>query len=129
MPGWRVEANTLDQHSSGLYLGIPGPFGIGPNSARTQTTTGLTAENTIERVQIGVRIEKRMVQVLKGLAEFNGVSLGELLEKIVLYSFEPLEGHEGEACHSPHGKKALRAIAGLKRVYEMDYDVRGTHRL
>ena len=38
----------------------------------------------VERVQLGVRMEKRMVKVLKGLAEFEGVSLGQLLEKIVL---------------------------------------------
>jgi hypothetical protein len=77
----------------------------------------------VERVQLGVRMEKRMVQVLKGLAEFNGVGLGELLEKIVLHSFEPVEGREGEATASPHGERALQAIAGLKRVYGMDYEV------
>ena len=44
----------------------------------------------VERVQLGVRMEKRMVQVLKGLAEFNDETLGQLLEKIVLHSFEPM---------------------------------------
>ena len=77
----------------------------------------------VERVQLGVRMEKRMVQVLKGLAEFNGQTLGELLENIVLHSFDPLEGQEGEYCASPHGKRALAAIADLKRVYGMDLDV------
>ncbi len=77
----------------------------------------------VERVQLGIRMEKRMVQVLKGLAEFNDQSLGALLERIVLHSFEPVEGHEGEVSASPHGKQALRAIADLKRVYGMDYDV------
>ena len=79
-----------------------------------------------ERVQLGVRMEKRMVKVLKGLAEFNGVSLRELLEKIVLHSFDPVEGEEGEACASPHSKAALAAIADLKRVYGMDYEVHAT---
>jgi hypothetical protein len=78
---------------------------------------------TVERVQLGVRMEKSMVKVLKGLAEFNGVSLGQLLEKIVLHSFEPFEGEEGEWAASPHGKKALAAIADLKRIYGMDYDM------
>ena len=64
-----------------------------------------------------------MVKVLKGLAEFNGVSLGQLLENIVLHSFAPVPGQEGEMSYSPHGKRALSAIADLKRVYEMDYDV------
>jgi hypothetical protein len=81
---------------------------------------------SVERVQLGVRMEKSMVKVLKGLAEFNGVTLGELLEKIVLHSFEPVEGQEGEACASPHSKTALKAIADLGRIYGMDYQVHAT---
>jgi len=77
----------------------------------------------IERVQLGVRMEKRLVKVLKGLAEFQNVSLGQLLENIVLHSFEPMPGEEGEWAASPHGKKALAAVADLKKVYGMDYDV------
>jgi hypothetical protein len=80
----------------------------------------------IERVQLGVRMEKRMVQVLKGLAEFNGETLGQLLEKIVLHSFEPMPGEEGEWSASPHGKKALAAISQLKQVYGIDDDVHAT---
>lgn len=79
----------------------------------------------VERVQLGIRMEKRLVKVLKGLAEFEGVTLGQLLEKIVLHSFEPVPGEEGEMAASPHGKRALAAIADLKRVYGMDYDVHG----
>lgn len=67
-------------------------------------------------------MEKRLVKVLKALAEFEGVTLGQLLEKIVLHSFEAAPGHEGELAASPHGKKALTAIADLQRVYEMDFD-------
>ena len=77
---------------------------------------------SVDRVQLGVRMEQRMVKVLKGLAEFEGISLGQLLEKIVLHSFEPVPGDEGESAASPHGKRALTAIADLKRVYGMDYD-------
>ncbi len=64
-----------------------------------------------------------MVKVLKGLAEFNGVTLGQLLENIVLHSFEAVPGQEGEMAASPHGKRALAAIADLKRIYGMDYDM------
>jgi hypothetical protein len=81
----------------------------------------------VERVQLGVRMEKRMVKVLKGLAEFNGVTLGQLLENIVLHSFEPVPGQEGEMAASPHGKRALAAITDLKRIYGMDYDTHAAH--
>lgn len=80
----------------------------------------------VERVQLGVRMEKRMVKVLKGLAEFEGITLGALIEKIVLHSFEPVPGDEGESCASPHGKRALIAIADLKRIYGMEFDVHAT---
>jgi hypothetical protein len=83
-------------------------------------------EQIVERVQLGVRMEKSMVKVLKGLAEFEGLTLGQLLEKIVLHSFEPVPGDEGESCASPIGKKALAAVADLKRIYGMDYDVHAT---
>ena len=78
---------------------------------------------SVERVQLGVRMEKQMVKVLKGLAEFEGITLGQLLEKIVLHSFEPVPGDEGESAASPHGKRALAAIVDLKRIYGMEYDM------
>jgi hypothetical protein len=80
----------------------------------------------VERVQLGVRVEKSMVKVLKGLAEFNGETLGELIEKIVQHSFEPVPGQEGEACASPHGPRALAAIRDLARIYGMSLDVHAT---
>ena len=73
-------------------------------------------------------MEKRLVKVLKALAEFEGVTLGQLLEKIVLHSFEPAPGHEGELAASPHGKRALAAIEDLKRVYGMDFDAHTSKR-
>jgi hypothetical protein len=88
--------------------------------------TGTVEKPKVERVQLGVRVEKHMVQVLKGLAELKNMTLGELLEKIVLHSFDPVEGDEGESCASPHSKADLSAIADLKRVYGMDYEVHAT---
>ena len=90
--------------------------------------TELEAPIGIERVQLGVRVEKRLVKVLKGLAEFEGVTLGQLIEKIVLHSFEPMPGEEGEWAASPHGKRALAAIAQLRAVYGLDYDVHASQR-
>jgi hypothetical protein len=77
----------------------------------------------VERVQLGVRMEKAMVKVLKGLAEFEGITFGQLLEKIVLHSFEPVPGQEGEMSFSPHGRRALAAVADLKRIYGMGYSM------
>lgn len=98
------------------------PRYIGPNVTRKDRVMDTAAEAAqVERVQLGVRMEKSMVKVLKGLAEFQGVTLGQLLEKIVLHSFEPVPGEEGEQSWSPHGKAALAAIVDLKRIYGMDY--------
>jgi hypothetical protein len=69
-------------------------------------------------------MEKRLVKVFKGLAEFEGLSLGQLLEKIVVHSFEPVPGQEGEMAASPHGRKALAAISDLKKIYGMNDQVR-----
>jgi predicted DNA-binding ribbon-helix-helix protein len=82
----------------------------------------------IERVQIGVRMERSMVKVLKALAEFEGLTLGQLLEKIVLHSFEPVPGQEGEMSASPHSRRALNAIADFKRIYSMDVEGRELRR-
>lgn len=80
------------------------------------------ARLAVERVQLGVRMERRLVKVLKGLAEFDSITLGQLLEKIVLHSFEAIPGQEGEMAASPHSKRALTVIADLKRIYGMDFD-------
>lgn len=82
----------------------------------------------VERVQLGVRMEKTMVKVLKGLAEFEGMTLGQLLEKIVLHSFEPMPGEEGEWSASPFGKRSLAAAADLRRIYGMDFDMHAFRR-
>jgi hypothetical protein len=74
----------------------------------------------IERVQTGVRIEKRLLKVLKGVAELKDVSLGDLLEGIVLHAFE------GKA---PFSDGTLAAIAELKRIYGLDLTAEDAHRL
>jgi hypothetical protein len=68
-------------------------------------------------------MERNLVKVLKGLAEFENMTLGQLLEKIVLHSFEPVPGEEGEQAWSALGKRSLAAVADLKRVYGLDYDM------
>jgi len=74
---------------------------------------------TVERVQIGARMEKNLVKVLKALAEYFDISLGDLLEGIVLHAFE--QKH-------PFGEETLKRIAQLKEVYGMNYDASASHR-
>jgi predicted DNA-binding ribbon-helix-helix protein len=74
----------------------------------------------IERVQTGVRLEKRLLKVLKALAEYLDMSLGDLLEGIVLHAFEG-ESHFSEA--------TLQKIGQLKKVYGMDYGAEAAHRM
>jgi hypothetical protein len=74
----------------------------------------------VERIQTGVRMEKRMVKVLKALAEYHDLSLGDLLEGIVLHAFD------GKL---PFGKDSLQKIAELKKVYELELDSSASHRM
>src|ERR1700674_4809547 len=74
----------------------------------------------VERVQTGVRMEKRLVKVLKALAEYHDLSLGDLLEGIVLHAFE------GKA---PFGSESIRRIAELKKIYGLDLDTSQAHKL
>jgi len=78
------------------------------------------AEKTIERTQTGVRLEKSLLKVLKGLAEYCDLSLGDLLEGIVLHAFE------GKA---PFSDETLSAIRDLKQVYGCDLTAADSHRL
>jgi hypothetical protein len=74
----------------------------------------------VERVQTGVRMEKRLVKVLKGLAEYHDLSLGDLLEGIVLHAFDG---------KTPFGRESLQKIADLKKIYGLDLDATASHRL
>ena len=72
----------------------------------------------VKRVQTGVRIEQRMLKVLKALAELYDLTLGDLLEGIVLHAFE------GKL---PFDQAAQQQIQALKQIYGMDYDARASH--
>ena len=74
----------------------------------------------IERVQTGVRIEKRLLKVLKGLAELKDLSLGDLLEGIVLHA---LEGK------TPFSKETLAEAAELSKIYGMTLRATDSHKL
>ena len=74
----------------------------------------------VERVQTGVRMEKRLIKVLKALAEYLDMSLGDLLEGICLHAFEGKCAFSGDT---------LEAIERLKAVYGLDLDAGDSHRL
>ena len=78
------------------------------------------AEILVERTQTGVRLEKRLLKVLKALADYHDLTLGDLLEGIVLHAFDGKCAFE---------KKSLRLIGELKRIYGLDLDARASHRL
>ena len=73
----------------------------------------------VERVQTGVRIEKRILKVLKAIAEYHEISLGDLLEGIVLHAFEG---------RSPFEAESIKRIDALKQIYELNYDTNASHR-
>ena len=74
----------------------------------------------IERVQTGVRMEKRILKVLKALAEYHDMSLGDLLEGIVLHAFDG---------KTPFSSESLKRIQDLRKFYALDLDSSASHRL
>ena len=74
----------------------------------------------VERVQTGIRIEKRLLKVLKAVAEYRDLTLGDLVEGIVLHAFE------GKA---PFAPETLERIAELKRIYGLTLTAADSHKL
>lgn len=74
----------------------------------------------VERVQTGVRLEKRLLKVLKGLAEYLDLSLGDLLEGMALHALEN---------KPPFSAATLKRVADLKRVYGLDLGAADSHGL
>lgn len=74
----------------------------------------------VERVQTGIRFEKRTLKVLKALAEYLDMTLGDLMEGIVLHSFE------GKAPFSP---ATVKTIGQLKELYGLDLTAEDSHKL
>lgn len=74
----------------------------------------------VERIQTGMRIEKRMVKVLKALAEYLEISLGDLIEGIVLHAFE------GKA---PFSEEMIARIDEIKKIYHLDLNASHSHKL
>jgi hypothetical protein len=77
-------------------------------------------KHLVERVQTGVRMEKRLLKVLKAFGEYHDMTLGDLLEGIVLHAFDgkcPFQG------------SSLQQIKDLKKFYGLDLDSSASHHL
>lgn len=74
----------------------------------------------VKRTQTGVRIESSLLKVLKGLAEYTDLTLGDLLEGIVLHAFE------GKAAFSDDTRAAIQR---LKEVYGCELTAQDSHQL
>jgi hypothetical protein len=74
----------------------------------------------VERVQTGVRMEKRILKVLKAIAELKDLSLGDLLEGVVLHAFE------GKA---PFSQQTLKEIEQFKKIYGLALKASDSHQL
>ena len=75
---------------------------------------------TVERVQTGMRIEKRILKVLKAMAEVHEMSLGDLIEGIVLHAFEG---------KPPFGSESLKKISDLRKIYGLTLRAADSHEL
>lgn len=75
---------------------------------------------TVDRVQTGLRIERNTLKVLKGLAEYLDLSLGDLLEGVLLHTFEG---------KTPFSRETQQKIADLKKVYGLELTAKDSHRL
>ena len=74
----------------------------------------------VERVQTGVRLERRMLKVLKAIAEQKDMSLGDLLEGIVLHAFEG---------KSPFSQQTLKDIDQFRTLYGLTLRAQDSHQL
>lgn len=74
----------------------------------------------VERVQTGVRIEKKILKVLKGTAEYLDITLGDLLEGIALHCFDN---------KTPFSDNTLNKIKELKNVYDLELTAKDSHQL
>lgn len=88
--------------------------------AAAKTSPPKASAREVDRVQTGLRIEKRILKVLKAVAEVHDLSLGDLIEGIVLHAFEG---------KTPFSKATMQRIDQLRNVYGLDLVAADSHRL
>lgn len=77
-------------------------------------------KTVVQRVQTGVRLETRLLKVMKAVAEYHDISLGDLIEGVMLHAFEG---------RTPFGKQTLGHIKALRDVYGLTLTAADAHRL
>jgi len=93
---------------------------MNPHKKSTRPAGIAARPKTIERIQTGIRLEKRILKVLKGIAEYHDLYVGDLLEGICLHAFEN---------KPPFGETTLQRIKLLKEVYHLDLTAGDSHHL
>ena len=73
----------------------------------------------IERVDVPVRLEKRLAALLHDLAEHKGMSVSSTLEEMILHTNDGV---------GPHTDGTVRYIQELKKKHGIDYDSHGSYR-
>ena len=90
------------------------------NQSRKSPRSAPARPKTVERIQTGIRLEKRILKVLKGVAEYHDMYVGDLLEGICLHAFEN---------RPPFSQTTLQRIKMLKDVYHLDLTAEDSHHL
>jgi predicted DNA-binding ribbon-helix-helix protein len=75
---------------------------------------------SVTRVQTGVRLEVRLLKVMKAVAEYKSMTLGDLIEGIVLHAFDGKQ---------PFSSETRQVIADIKKVYKLDLRAEDSHSL
>ena len=99
-------------------------FRVGRGVGEASSTRGAGPPLEIERVDLSVRLEKRLAALLENLAEHKSMSLTSCLEETLLHTFEQVRG--GVA--SPHTDSTLDYIQELKQMHGIDYDTHASYR-
>lgn len=74
---------------------------------------------TIERVDVPIRLEKRLAGLLNDLAKHKRMSVNSCLEEMLLHTNEGV---------GPHTQTTLRYIQELKKKHGIDYDSHASYR-
>jgi predicted DNA-binding ribbon-helix-helix protein len=91
-----------------------------PAASARAGRAGAPARVVVERVQTGFRMEKRLLKVLKAVAEYHDMALGDLVEGIVLHAFDG---------RSAFGRESMHRISEFKRLYGLELDSSHAHKL